>query len=71
MSTRSVQRVKPRSLMDMTNNTDHNPEGTPKPDGLGENQTIPNTEDGIALGHDPDGSNFNQEEDVEHPSDDA
>lgn len=60
--------------MGMTNDTDHtenDSEGTPKPGGLRENQTIPNTEDGIALGHDPDGSNFNQEEDTDHPSDDA
>ena len=31
---------------------------------LGQDGTIPNSETGIALGHDPDGSNFNQEEDV-------
>lgn len=55
-----------------TNDTDQNSsEGTPKPDGLGENQTIPNSEDGLAVGHDPDASNFNQEEDPDHPSDEA
>jgi hypothetical protein len=31
-------------------------------DNLGTDGTIPNTEDGIAVGHDPDGSHFNPEE---------
>jgi hypothetical protein len=32
---------------------------------LGKDGTIPNTDDGIALGHDPDGSHFNPEEDTD------
>ncbi|MCJ1688571.1 hypothetical protein [Rathayibacter sp. VKM Ac-2927] len=32
-------------------------------DNLGTDGTIPNTPDGIAVGHDPNGSHFNPEED--------
>lgn len=32
-------------------------------DNLGTDGTIPNNPDGIAVGHDPDGSHFNSEED--------
>jgi hypothetical protein len=38
--------------------------GDSKPEGLGSEGTIPNTEDGIAIGHDPDGSTFEPEEEV-------
>lgn len=38
-------------------------EGTTKPDGLGEDGTIPNEPDGIAVGHQGDDSHFNPEED--------
>lgn len=31
--------------------------------GLGEDGTIPDSDDGLAVGHVPDGSNFNHEED--------
>lgn len=43
----------------------------PKTDGpnLGKDGTIPNSDTGIAVGHDPDGSHFNQEE--EDGDDDA
>lgn len=43
----------------------------PETDGpeLGDDGTIPNSEDGLAVGHDPDGSHFNQEEDA--PADEA
>ena len=47
-------------------------DGTAEPeDGeatLGTDGTIPNTEDGIAVGHDPDGSHFNPEEDPDPSS---
>jgi hypothetical protein len=33
-------------------------------DNLGTEGTIPNSTDGIALGHDPEGSHFNPEEDA-------
>ncbi|WP_290803789.1 hypothetical protein [Herbiconiux sp.] len=35
--------------------------GTDGPN-LGKDGTIPNSDTGIAVGHDPDGSHFNQEE---------
>jgi hypothetical protein len=35
-----------------------------KPEGLGSDGTIPNTENGIAIGHDPEGSTFEPEEDA-------
>lgn len=38
-------------------------EGTPKPDGLGEDGTIPNEPDGIAAGHTGTASTFEPEED--------
>jgi hypothetical protein len=38
-------------------------EGTPKPDGLGENGTIPNDPNGIAAGHTGTASSFEPEED--------
>lgn len=38
-------------------------EGTPKPDGLGDDSTIPNSPDGIALGHTGSASTFEPEED--------
>jgi len=38
-------------------------DGTTKPDGLGEDGTIPNEPDGIAVGHQGDDSHFNPEED--------
>lgn len=46
------------------------PANTSKGDGsgapnLGADGTIPNTDTGIAVGHDPDGSNFNPEEDAD------
>jgi len=40
-------------------------DGTPKPDGLGEDGTIPNEPDGLAAGHVGDDSHFNPEEDGE------
>jgi hypothetical protein len=33
--------------------------------GLGKDGTIPDSPDGIAVGHDPDGSHFNPEEDTD------
>jgi hypothetical protein len=38
-------------------------EGTPKPDGLGDDGTIPNDPNGIALGHTGTASSFEPEED--------
>ncbi|RWZ64682.1 hypothetical protein ELQ92_08065 [Labedella populi] len=38
-------------------------EGTPKPDGLGSEGTIPNDPDGIAAGHTGTASTFEPEED--------
>jgi hypothetical protein len=38
-------------------------EGTPKPDGLGDDSTIPNHPNGIALGHTGTASSFEPEED--------
>lgn len=35
---------------------------------LGTDGTIPNSDDGIAVGHDPDGSHFNPEEEEETPT---
>lgn len=37
--------------------------------GLGTDGTIPDSENGIALGHDPDGSHFNPEEDTDEDAD--
>lgn len=37
--------------------------------GLGKDGTIPDSPDGIAVGHDPDGSHFNPEEDTDEPDD--
>jgi hypothetical protein len=52
-------------MTDTTNPTPENdPEGTPKPDGLGEDGTIPNEPDGLAAGHAGDDSHFNPEEDA-------
>lgn len=51
---------------DGTNNEvapENDAEGTTKPDGLGEDGTIPNEPDGIAVGHQGDDSHFNPEED--------
>ncbi|MEF2978534.1 hypothetical protein [Subtercola sp. YIM 133946] len=36
---------------------------SPSKPNLGGDSTIPNTDDGIAVGHDPEGSHFNPEED--------
>ncbi|WP_420363425.1 hypothetical protein AABM26_03380 [Curtobacterium aetherium] len=44
--------------------TAHDPEGTPKPDGLGEDGTVPNEPEGIAAGFAGDDSHFNPEEDA-------
>ncbi|GMA28667.1 hypothetical protein [Arenivirga flava] len=38
-------------------------DGTKKPGGLGDDGTIPNSEDGLAAGHSDTDSNFNPEED--------
>lgn len=43
--------------------SDEKQPGTDGPN-LGEDGTIPNSDDGIAVGHDPDGSHFNQEEEA-------
>lgn len=43
---------------------EYDSEGTTKPDGLGEDGTIPNEPDGIAVGHQGDDSHFNPEEDA-------
>ncbi|MBF4607694.1 hypothetical protein [Curtobacterium sp. VKM Ac-1393] len=40
-------------------------EGTEKPGGLGDDNTIPNAPDGLAAGHTGDDSHFNPEEDGE------
>ncbi|MCT2087551.1 hypothetical protein M3D75_15660 [Microbacterium enclense] len=41
----------------------HDPEGTTKPDGLGEDGTIPNHPGGVAAGHTGTASTFEPEED--------
>ncbi|QKS12319.1 hypothetical protein HUN58_11820 [Curtobacterium sp. Csp1] len=43
--------------------TTNDPEGTPKPDGLGEDGTIPDHPEGVAAGFAGDDSHFNHEED--------
>ena len=43
-------------------------DGTPKPDGLGQDGTIPNDPDGLAAGHTGEMSNFNPEEDEAAPA---
>jgi hypothetical protein len=43
--------------------TAHEPEGTPKPDGLGDDGTVPNEPEGLAAGFVGDASHFNPEED--------
>jgi hypothetical protein len=49
----------------MSNDTTaHDPEGTPKPDGLGDDGTVPNEPEGLAAGFVGDGSHFNPEEDA-------
>lgn len=50
---------------DTTNDTDvtNDPAGTPKPDGLGEDGTIPDHPEGVAAGFAGDDSHFNHEED--------
>ncbi|MBF4574181.1 hypothetical protein ITJ64_16850 [Herbiconiux sp. VKM Ac-1786] len=49
--------------------TDSPTEGTRQQDGdaenLGDDKTIPNDPNGLAAGHDPDGSHFNPEEDTD------
>ena len=40
----------------------HDSEGEEKPNGLGEDGTIPNSDDGVAVGYDPDASTFEPEE---------
>jgi hypothetical protein len=45
------------------NDSANDSEGTPKPDGLGENGTIPNDPNGIAAGHTGTASSFEPEED--------
>jgi len=48
----------------MSNDTTaHDPEGTPKPDGLGDDGTVPNEPGGVAAGFTGDDSHFNPEED--------
>ena len=41
----------------------HDSEGEEKPNGLGEDGTIPNSDDGVAVGYDPDASTIEPEED--------
>ena len=41
----------------------NDPEGTPKPDGLGQDGTIPDDPDGVAAGHTGTASTFEPEED--------
>ncbi|MGO2749644.1 MAG: hypothetical protein ACTIA6_06295 [Pseudoclavibacter sp.] len=41
----------------------HDSDGEEKPNGLGEDGTIPNSDDGVAVGYDPDASTFEPEED--------
>jgi hypothetical protein len=49
----------------MSNDTTaHDPEGTAKPDGLGDDGTIPNEPEGVAAGFVGDDSHFNPEEDA-------
>ena len=49
----------------MSNDTTaHDPEGTPKPDGLGDDGTVPNEPGGVAAGFTGDDSHFNPEEDA-------
>ena len=43
--------------------TEHDHEGTAKPDGLGDDATIPDAPDGIAAGFSETDSHFNPEED--------
>ncbi|GLK18009.1 hypothetical protein [Herbiconiux flava] len=53
--------------------TDSPTEGTRQQDGdaenLGGDKTIPNDPNGLAAGHDPDGSHFNPEEDTDPDAD--
>lgn len=44
-------------------------EGTPKPGGVGEDGTIPDAPDGVAVGHTGEQSTFEPEEDEEAPGD--
>ena len=44
--------------------TAHDPEGTPKPDGLGDDATVPSEPTGVAAGYVGDDSHFNPEEDA-------
>ncbi|WP_203581004.1 hypothetical protein [Microbacterium hibisci] len=46
------------------------PEGTPKPGGLGPDNTIPNDPDGVAAGHTGEPSTFEPEEDEQAPAKD-
>jgi hypothetical protein len=41
----------------------HDPEGTEKPGGLGQDGTIPDEPDGVAAGHTGEASTFEPEED--------
>lgn len=41
----------------------HDPEGEEKPDGLGQDGTIPSDEEGVAAGHTGEASTFEPEED--------
>ncbi|WP_181429199.1 hypothetical protein [Curtobacterium sp. MCSS17_008] len=51
------------SHADDTRDTTNDPEGTTKPDGLGQDGTIPAHPEGVAAGFTEDESHFNQEED--------
>ncbi|WP_186329562.1 hypothetical protein [Agrococcus jejuensis] len=44
-------------------------DGTQKPDGVGEDGTIPNEPDGVAAGHTGEQSTFEPEEDAQAPGD--
>lgn len=49
--------------MSDTDGTAHDPDGTPKPNGLGEDGTVPDHQEGVAAGYVGDDSHFNPEED--------
>jgi hypothetical protein len=60
--TRRILEVAARKELSMSNTNIPDQAGDDKPD-LGTDGTIPNSDDGIAVGHDPEKSNFNPEED--------
>ncbi|MFP7759825.1 hypothetical protein [Marisediminicola sp. LYQ85] len=54
-------------MSDTTNSTpaSHDDEGTPKPGGVGDDKTIPDSDDGLAVSVTEEDTHFNAEEDPE------